>query len=197
MSGVDRSSSRPSGLTRGAEPLLSSSGTEWLRSQCTASNRRCWSLWPGDAAQVSRVQTARTMVRLPQVLLSSLSQKSCCSSDFWTQYTMILSADPTANPEPTEPSGELPGTWDQLDGFELGMLLSWNNRAHGSTSSSSDRKDQTSPLEESACVSLRFYTVLWEQAPRVLSYHLGLIPVPFPNPIFLGKLAFPGSFPTP
>ncbi|XP_005348668.1 multimerin-2 [Microtus ochrogaster] len=28
--------------------------------------------------------------------------------------------DPTANPEPTEPSGELPGTWDQLDGFELG-----------------------------------------------------------------------------
>lgn len=28
--------------------------------------------------------------------------------------------DPTANSEPTEPSGELPGTWDQLDGFELG-----------------------------------------------------------------------------
>ncbi|XP_059130122.1 multimerin-2 [Peromyscus eremicus] len=28
--------------------------------------------------------------------------------------------DPTANPEPTEPSGELPETWDQLDGFELG-----------------------------------------------------------------------------
>ncbi|XP_052589929.1 multimerin-2 isoform X4 [Peromyscus californicus insignis] len=28
--------------------------------------------------------------------------------------------DPTANPEPTEPSGELPETWDQLDGSELG-----------------------------------------------------------------------------
>ncbi|XP_036055081.1 multimerin-2 [Onychomys torridus] len=28
--------------------------------------------------------------------------------------------DPTANPKPMEPSGELPETWDQLDGFELG-----------------------------------------------------------------------------
>lgn len=28
--------------------------------------------------------------------------------------------DPTANPEPTEPSGQLPETWDQLDGLELG-----------------------------------------------------------------------------
>ncbi|KAL1780798.1 multimerin-2 [Sigmodon hispidus] len=28
--------------------------------------------------------------------------------------------DPTANPEPTEPSGELPETWSQLDGFAPG-----------------------------------------------------------------------------
>lgn len=56
---------------------------------------------------------------------------------------MLPSADPTANPEPTEPSGELPGTWDQLDGFELGMLLSWNNRAHGSNSSSGRKYQNT------------------------------------------------------
>lgn len=36
---------------------------------------------------------------------------------------MLPSVDPTANPGPTELSGELPETWDQLNGFELGVLL--------------------------------------------------------------------------
>lgn len=58
--------------------------------------------------------------------------------DFWAYHTMLPSADPTANPEPTEPSGKLQETWDSLDGFELGMLPFWKDRVHVLSSSFSD-----------------------------------------------------------
>ncbi|KAK7808255.1 hypothetical protein U0070_013937, partial [Myodes glareolus] len=75
-------------------------------------------------------QRAKVMYRVAQKPVYRVQQKvlvsvawRCCPG---FQGPDCEDYDPTANPEPTEPSGELPGTWDQLDGFELGLASSSN-----------------------------------------------------------------------
>lgn len=58
----------------------------------------------------------KPVYRVQQKVLVSVAWR-CCPG---FQGPDCEDYDPTANPEPTEPTGELPGTWDQLDGFELG-----------------------------------------------------------------------------
>lgn len=109
---------------------------------------------------------------------------------------MLPSADPTANPEPTQPSGKLQETWDSLDGFELGVLPSWNGRVHVFGSSFSDGLHhfwKTLPYNQHGlpCGPALFSAARF---PEPLAYCLGLIPVPFTDPIFLGELTLLGAF---
>ncbi|CAH7355314.1 Mmrn2 [Phodopus roborovskii] len=69
-------------------------------------------------------QGVKVMYRVAQKPVYQVQQKvlvsvgwRCCPG---FQGPDCQDYDPTANPEPTEPSGELPETWDQLHGFELG-----------------------------------------------------------------------------
>ncbi|CAO2637908.1 Mmrn2 [Lemmus lemmus] len=78
-------------------------------------------------------QRAKAMYRVAQKPVYRVQQKvlvsvawRCCPG---FQGPDCEDYDPTANPEPTEPSGELPGTWDQLDGFELGHSVTEFNES--------------------------------------------------------------------
>ncbi|XP_027245246.1 multimerin-2 [Cricetulus griseus] len=69
-------------------------------------------------------QRVKVMYRVAQKPVYQIQQKvlisvawRCCPG---FQGPDCQDYDPTANPGPTELSGELPETWDQLNGFELG-----------------------------------------------------------------------------
>lgn len=69
-------------------------------------------------------QGVRVMYRVAQKPVYQVQQKVLISVD-WRCCPGFQGPDcqdhnPTANPEPTEPSGKLQETWDSMDGFELG-----------------------------------------------------------------------------
>nr|XP_034355129.1 multimerin-2 [Arvicanthis niloticus] len=69
-------------------------------------------------------QRAKVLYRVAQKPVYQVQQKVLISVDWKCcpgfQGPDCQDHDPTANPEPTEPSGKLQETWDSLDGFELG-----------------------------------------------------------------------------
>lgn len=102
-----------------------SPGIVWHTSQSTRSSRRFWPPWPGGAAQALQALTARIMVGLPgapspptsdprgQAIPLTCGVNICC----------LLSADPTAIPEPEDLGDGLQEPWDGPVSFEPGMLL--------------------------------------------------------------------------
>ncbi|XP_050997937.1 multimerin-2 [Acomys russatus] len=71
-----------------------------------------------DCRRVTYRVAQKPVYQVQQKVLFSVAWR-CCPG---FQGTDCQDHDPTASPEPTEASGKLQETWDQLDGFELGHL---------------------------------------------------------------------------